>query len=181
LLYVIYCFKKKQINAKSLERENSLLQDQLTNRKLEFNSRECTLNKTIENLQLSFDKEQVFLEERRLELNNKEKQLLSDISNLESQLLEETDNRKKILSQKKSSEVRLGNIAETLAPFLDQFEFDPENCTFLGKPIDYVSFGDKEITFIEIKSGKSQLNSRQRQIRDQVKDGLISWKEIRIQ
>lgn len=181
LLYTIHFSKQKQINAKSLERENVLLKDQLTNRKLEFNSRESTLNKTIENLQLSFDREQVFLEERSLELNSKEKKLLSNISHLESSLLEETENSKKILSQKKSSEVRLGNIAETLAPFLDQFDFNPENCIFLGKPIDYISFGEEDITFIEIKSGKSQLNSRQRQIRDQVKDNLISWKEIRIE
>ena len=83
-------------------------------------------------------------------------------------------------SQKKSSEVRLGHIAETLAPFLDQFDFDPENCVFMGKPIDYISFGDDEITFIEVKSGKSQLNSRQRAIRDQVKNNKVSWKEVRI-
>ena len=56
----------------------------------------------------------------------------------------------------KSSEVRLGHIAETLAPFLDQFDFDPEHCTFLGKPIDYISFGDNEITFIEVKKRKKK-------------------------
>ena len=83
--------------------------------------------------------------------------------------------------RQKSSEVRLGNIAETLAPFLDQFDFDPENCVFLGKPIDYISFADDEITLIEVKSGKSRLNSRQRHIRDQVKSNLVAWKEIRIQ
>ena len=31
--------------------------------------------------------------------------------------------KEKVLSQK-SGEVRLGHIAETLAPFLDQFEFE---------------------------------------------------------
>ena len=88
--------------------------------------------------------------------------------------------KKKDYFPKKSSEVRLGNIAETLAPFLDQFNFNPEHCIFLGKPIDYISFGTKEITFIEIKSGKSQLNSKQRSIRDQVNNNKIAWKEIRI-
>lgn len=107
------------------------------------------------------------------ESNNKIK-LLSD------QLDSISEEKKKITSQKKSSEVRLGHIAETLAPFLDQFEFDPETCVFLGKPIDYISFADDEITFIEVKSGKSQLNSRQRHIRDQVKSKLVNWKEIRI-
>ena len=101
-------------------------------------------------------------------------------NDLENQIFEISEQKKKLTSQKKSSEVRLGHIAETLAPFLDQFEFDPETCVFLGKPIDYISFGDDEITLIEVKSGKSQLNSRQRHIRDQVKAKLVSWKEVRI-
>ena len=108
------------------------------------------------------------------EVNRKE------IESLNRKLEETTEAKKKVTSQKKSSEVRLGHIAETLAPFLDQFEFDPETCVFLGKPIDYISFGDDEITLIEVKSGKSQLNSRQRHIRDQVKAKLVSWKEVRI-
>ena len=102
-------------------------------------------------------------------------------NDLENQIFEISEQKKKVTSQKKSSEVRLGHIAETLAPFLDQFEFDPETCVFLGKPIDYISFGDDEITLIEVKSGKSQLNPRQRHIRDQVKAKLVSWKEVRIQ
>ena len=101
-------------------------------------------------------------------------------NDLENQIFEISEQKKKVTSQKKSSEVRLGHIAETLAPFLDQFDFDPETCVFLGKPIDYISFGDDEITLIEVKSGKSQLNSRQRHIRDQVKAKLVSWKEVRI-
>ena len=114
-------------------------------------------------------------------LKETEENLSKRIKELESQLESTIDDKKKITSQKKSSEVRLGHIAETLAPFLDQFDFDPENCVFLGKPIDYISFSEDEITFIEVKSGKSQLNSKQRHIRDQVKSGLIAWKEIRIQ
>ena len=102
------------------------------------------------------------------------------IISLEGELSEVSEEKKKVTSQKKSSEVRLGHIAETLAPFLDQFEFDPEKCTFLGKPIDYISFGEDEITLIEIKSGKSQLNTNQRRIRDQVNAKQISWKEVRI-
>lgn len=110
-----------------------------------------------------------------------EKDYIKNKNDLENQIFEISEQKKKVTSQKKSSEVRLGHIAETLAPFLDQFEFDPETCVFLGKPIDYISFGDDEITLIEVKSGKSQLNSKQRHIRDQVKAKLVSWKEVRIQ
>jgi predicted Holliday junction resolvase-like endonuclease len=162
LVYLLYTCKKKILNADSLDRENSFLKNQLTQ------------------LQSSFAEGQNLLKQHRIELEVKEKTLTENCLNLESQLNEEVQNRKKILSQKKSSEVRLGSIAETLAPFLDQFDFNPEECTFLGKPIDYISFGDDEITFIEIKSGNSQLSSKQRHIRDQVKAKLVSWKEVKI-
>lgn len=173
LLYKIHFLKNNQLNVDSLKEENLILKNQLTEKESEFNS-------SIEKLNTSFNQEQIFLKERQAELDNKEKKLIEDIKDLENRLFEETEAKKKVTSQKKSSEVRLGNIAETLAPFLDQFEFDPEYCTFLGKPIDYISFGLDEITLIEVKSGNSQLNSRQRKIRDQVKAGSVSWKEIRI-
>ena len=162
LSYTLYSLKKKHINADSLNEENQFLKKQL------------------DQLQFSFRKEQELLQQHKSDLQLREKKIVADNLDLEKKLLEETEARRKITSQKKSSEVRLGSIAETLAPFLDQFEFDPEECTFLGKPIDYISFGDDEITFIEVKSGKSQLNSKQRYIRDQVKAKLVSWKEIRI-
>ena len=126
-----------------MHRENDFLKSQLTQS------------------QKTFQSEQQLIKIQREELNQKEKELTRINLDLEKRLAEETENRRKVVSQKKSSEVRLGGIAETLAPFLDQFEFDPENCTFLGKPIDYISFADDEITFIEVKSGNSQLNSKQ--------------------
>lgn len=150
------------INADLIRQENTFLKDQLTQ------------------LQKSFQSEQELIHAQRLELNQKEKELIETNLDLEKRLVEETETRRKVVNQKKSSEVRLGHIAETLAPFLDQFEFDPEECTFLGKPIDYISFGDDEITIIEVKSGNSQLNQKQRHIRDLVKNKSISWKEIRI-
>ena len=87
---------------------------------------------------------------------------------------------KKLLSQKKSSETRIGHISETIAPFLDSFEFNPEECAFLGKPVDYISFSKEGITIVEVKSGKAQLTKKQRQIRDLIKDGKVYWKEVRI-
>ena len=176
LSYIIYNLKQDKHNADSLNNENQYLKSQLTQKEYEFTSREQTLN----NLRSTFEKEQQFLSQRKLELDTREKDLTEKLVELQAKLDQETETRKKVASQKKSSEVRLGHIAETLAPFLDQFEFEPETCSFLGKPIDYISFGDDEITFIEVKSGNSQLNQRQRHIRDQVKSKLVNWKEIRI-
>ena len=85
-----------------------------------------------------------------------------------------------LLSQKKSSEVRLGQISEQLAPFLDQFPFDPKKVQFLGNPIDYIYFGENEIAIIEVKSGNARLSKKQRQIKKLVLGGKVRWKEIRI-
>ena len=87
---------------------------------------------------------------------------------------------KKVLSQKKSSEVITGQIAEKLAPFLSDFKHNPQNAIFLGQPIDYLVFGKEEIVFVEIKSGKAQLTKKQRNIRDLIKNNKVSWEEIRI-
>jgi len=162
LSYKIYKLKQNETNAESLEKENQFLKNQF-NQSQEY-----------------FTKQQKSIEDYRQELEYKKKFLVETNQTLERKLAEETDKLKKLTHQKKSSEVRLGHIAETLAPFLDQFDFEPEQCSFLGQPIDYISFGEDEITFIEIKSGKSQLNSKQRNIRDQVKNKMVAWKEVRI-
>lgn len=177
LVFYLRNLKQEQLNANSL---NQSLKEQLIEKESDFKLRESNLQQTIHSLQSSFEIEQKSIESRKEELQQREEKILKDIAELELKLSEETEAKKKVTSQKKSSEVRLGHIAETLAPFLDQFDFNPEECTFLGKPIDYISFGDEEITFIEVKSGNSQLNKKQRHIRDQVKAKLINWKEIRI-
>lgn len=85
-----------------------------------------------------------------------------------------------LLSQKKSSEVRLGQISEHLAPFLKDFKHNPKKAHFLGMPVDYIVFEDDEIIFLEIKSGKSQLSKTQQNIKKLVSDGKVSWEVMRI-
>lgn len=175
------------LHTKALE-ENIFLKSQIeeskstiSNAENKNKSRENSLLETIQNLQKSIQNQQVNTLENQRQFAAREARLKEEIESASKKLAAETEARKKVLSQKKSGEVRLGHIAETLAPFLDQFEFEPERCSFLGQPIDYISFGDDEITFIEVKSGNSQLSQKQRHIRDLVKQKAVSWKEIRIQ
>jgi len=86
----------------------------------------------------------------------------------------------KLLSQKKSSEVRLGQISEHLVPFLKEFKYNPKKAHFIGMPIDYIVFEDDKIIFLEIKTGKAQLSPTQRNIKNLVKDKRISWEVMRI-
>ena len=103
-----------------------------------------------------------------------------ELLDVRKELVLEKDARKKVLSQKKSGEVRLGHIAEKLAPFLEDFTYDPSNASFLGQPIDYVVFEDEEIVFVEIKSGNAKLSPKQRHIKELIQNKCVSWKEIRI-
>jgi len=180
VLILVFRLKDLKLNADSLKAETTRLKDQLNTDKASHDLLESKLHRTILGLQDVLSEEQKSIKAREFELKAKEAEHLKNIAVVEKNLEEETESRKKTLSQKKSSEVRLGNIAETLAPFLDQFDFDPENCIFLGRPIDYISFEDEVITLIEVKSGKAQLTTKQRHIRDLIKDKQVAWKEIRI-
>lgn len=88
--------------------------------------------------------------------------------------------RDKLVSEQKSKEVRLGAIAETLAPFLDGFPYDPKRLRALGSPIDYIAFEDDCIVLIEIKSGESKLNKNQKSIKDIVERGDVRFETYRI-
>lgn len=81
--------------------------------------------------------------------------------------------------QKKSGEVLHGKSWEEFAPFMKHYPFDPKNFKFLGMPIDGISFEDDAIYFVEIKTGKSGLNMKQKQIRAQVEEGQVKWLEFR--
>jgi predicted Holliday junction resolvase-like endonuclease len=86
----------------------------------------------------------------------------------------------KNLSERKSSEVRVGKIAENFAPFLENFPYNAKHCHFLGQPIDFIVWEDNKIVFVEIKSGKAQLSSSQRNIRDIIANKNVSFEVFRI-
>ncbi len=79
----------------------------------------------------------------------------------------------KLIGQKKSSEVRTGKIVEQVSPFLSDYPLNPRTARFIGDPIDFVHFDEDKVTFVEVKSGKSQLSTKQRKIRD-----LINGKKV---
>ena len=143
-------------------------------------NREKMLSQTIFELQENQKTQHSLFQENLKREKVRAEEFLSELQSHKEKLELVSQEKSKVLSQKKSSEVRLGHIAETLAPFLDEFDFDPEDCVFMGKPIDYISFGEEEVTFIEVKSGNSKLSSKQRRIRDLIKSNSVRWKEVRL-
>lgn len=88
----------------------------------------------------------------------------------------------KLQHQKKSSEVRTGFLGEALLPLHESFPVDPKTMRFLGSPIDYISFCYETdmITFVEVKTGDSQLNENQRAVKKMVEAGKVQFKVVRL-
>jgi predicted Holliday junction resolvase-like endonuclease len=110
------------------------------------------------------------------------KELQSELVNIQDELGGEREKNRALLSQKKSSETRLGQISEHLVPFLQNCKHDPKQMHFLGNPIDYLvfDFDEGKITFLEVKSGNSKPSKRQKIIKNIIKSGRIYYEEIRI-
>ena len=69
---------------------------------------------------------------------------------------------------------------EQFVPFTKRFsKEDKENFKFLGQPIDGIIFGKNEITFVEIKTGKSELTENQKRIQALIKEKKVSFREVR--
>jgi predicted Holliday junction resolvase-like endonuclease len=89
-------------------------------------------------------------------------------------------------SKFKSSAVNWGFTVENFVPFIDTFPIPPEDVNFLGKPIDYVGFTDTDsksacnVHFIEVKSGKSFLSQKQKNIKLAIEEGRVQWHEVRV-
>lgn len=97
---------------------------------------------------------------------------------------EEKGIRKDAIS--KSQAVILGRVTEHLLPYLPEFPFNPRDARFLGSPIDFIVFDGltegslRKVLFVEAKTGKSTLTSRERSIRVCVESGLVGYELVRM-
>lgn len=112
-------------------------------------------------------------------LKNKQKQQEVEFKNREQAIRRD--------AKKRSGAVQWGKSIEHFVPFIDKFPVPPEDCTFLGMPIDYVAFsntGSKKnctVHFVEVKSGKSILMGKQRNIKKAIEEGRVKWHEISVE
>ena len=76
-----------------------------------------------------------------------------------------------------------GHFSEQLAPFLPDFPFNPNEVRFIGKPVDFIAFKGmdekniEEVSFIEVKSGKSKLNNVEKSLKDAIQKKKVNWEE----
>ena len=75
-----------------------------------------------------------------------------------------------------------------MAPLVPAFaeRFDPAEARFLGAPIDYVVFDGlgsgelREIVLVEVKTGRSQLNTNELEVERAVAEGRVSFEILRL-
>ena len=83
-------------------------------------------------------------------------------------------------SLRRSESTRYGQITEQFMPFISDYPYDSKQFRFLGSPIDGVQFEEDKIVMIEFKSAGSKLSTRQRKIRNLIKEGKVDFQEIRV-
>ena len=86
----------------------------------------------------------------------------------------------------RSRAVSFGKTIEHYVPFMDDFPINPGDVRFFGNTIDYIAFTDMcskkkcAIHFVEVKSGKSNLNNRQKNIKNAILEGKVHWHEYNV-
>ncbi len=118
--------------------------------------------------------------------NAQAKQLLNEKKE-ELKIQREEISKKKRATQKRvettTGSVNMGFILERLAPVLEHFPFDKNDCRSLFDPIDYVIFEGlqktgkvQKIFFVDIKSGKAKLKPNQKAIKQMIEQKKVEFK-----
>jgi len=88
---------------------------------------------------------------------------------------------------KQSRAVLGGLVSEQIAPLLPDFPFDPGDCRFIGKPVDFIVFKGmneqniSEVIFLEVKSGTSKsLNQQEKRLKEAIQAGRVNWVQFNI-
>ena len=88
----------------------------------------------------------------------------------------------------RSRSVVSGKVQEHLAPLFPEFisQFNPKDARFLGTPLDFIVFDGldegevRRVVFVEIKTGRASLLSRERRCRDAIEAGRVEYQLLRL-
>jgi len=86
----------------------------------------------------------------------------------------------KLASSKQSLATKYGKISEQFLPFMENYPYEKSKFRFIGNPIDGIQFEDDKVVFVEFKTGKSRMTSRQKSICELVNKGSVEFREFRI-
>lgn len=101
----------------------------------------------------------------------------------------ELKKQRKSISKKSeigAKSVNIGFILERLAPTMQDFRFDRNDCRSIFEPIDYVIFEGlskkgnvSKVHFVDIKTGGARLNNNQKEIKSLVERKKVNWDTYR--
>lgn len=88
----------------------------------------------------------------------------------------------------RSQSVIVGKVTEHLIPYMPDFVYNPKDARFMGSPVDFIIFNGlndengevREVIFVEIKTNKSSLSTRERQVRKAIEAKSVRWVELRV-
>jgi predicted Holliday junction resolvase-like endonuclease len=114
---------------------------------------------------------------------DRKRDFLSEIRKKESALAQTViDERNDAV--KRSRSALMGSLVETVRPFLPGFKHHPGDLRGIWDPVDYISFNGlatrniESIAFLEVKTGRSNLNSIERSIQKAIEDGKVTFETV---
>jgi predicted Holliday junction resolvase-like endonuclease len=129
---------------------------------------------------------EIWCSQDRERIINEQKQIaMREAEVLLQQWIEENSKSIRQEAIQRSQSVIKGKVTEHFIPFLPEFIFNPKDARFIGSPVDFVVFDGldednlQEILFMEVKTGSSSLNKRQRQIKEAIQARRVRWIELR--
>jgi predicted Holliday junction resolvase-like endonuclease len=97
--------------------------------------------------------------------------------------LQQMTAKKKQKIENTTQSVNMGFMLERLAPVLEEFRFNKNDCRSLFDPIDYIIFDGlhkngkiQKIFFIDIKSGAAKLKKNQKAIKSKIEEKKVDFK-----
>lgn len=87
---------------------------------------------------------------------------------------------------KQSRSVILGEVSEKMLPIFPDFPYQSKDLVFVGKGVDYVVFDGlsegmlRDIIFLEVKTGKSQLNKNEKMIQHFLSTQKVRYELINV-
>ena len=84
----------------------------------------------------------------------------------------------------RSQAATLGKVYEQLIPYLPDFRWNPKDARFIGAPVDFLIFDGlseghvRAVIFVEVKTGTSSMNARERQVRDAIIGRRVEWHQL---
>lgn len=192
-VYIYFSTKSKDLSIKFLnEKEAKELFESFAN---ESKAKLEEAEKELLRLKENFKNNQSLLEEKAttetelVEINIKLREKLTELSSTIDQKVKEAADAARTDSIKRQRSILKGQATEQLAPYINS-DYNPKDYKFIGDPIDYIVFdgmsdiNSKEdeinnIIFMDIKTGKSQLNRVQRAVKKAIEEGKFEFQVYR--